>query len=109
MTSSSSSSLNNLVSMASKHSNSGKRNKSHFKWWSKLGLALKYTRNQMGISVFNERKKNGKIKKLYCWKSSLVVVVHNNREETQPIYAAEKKLPYSSYSSTLLHHCAQNW
>ena len=38
------------------------------------------------------KEKNGKIKKLYCWKSSLVVV-HNNREETQPIYAAEKKLP----------------
>ena len=37
------------------------------------------------------KEKNGKIKKLYCWKSSLVVVVHNNREETQPIYAAEKK------------------
>ena len=62
MTSSSSSSLNNLVSMASKHSNSGKRNKSHFKWWSKLGLALKYTRNQMGISVFNERKKMARLK-----------------------------------------------
>ena len=91
MTSSSSSSLNNLVSMASKHSNSGKRNKSHFKWWSKLGLALKYTRNQMGISVFNERKKMARLKNCTAGKVVYIVVVHNNREETQPIYAAEKK------------------
>ena len=59
MTSSSSSSLNSLLSIASKHSSSGSLKSSHLSLWSSEGLALKYTRSQMGIS--GEKKRHLKL------------------------------------------------